>query len=64
MSRFVGETIAQFLNGLYLVGLNMSLVHLVGFSLGAQVAGFTGNNATVVPVCRITGLYSKVSDPL
>ncbi|KAK6636260.1 hypothetical protein RUM43_009919 [Polyplax serrata] len=55
-SKFVGETIAQLLNGLHMVGLNMSLVHLVGFSLGAQVAGFAGNNSTTVPLCRITGL--------
>lgn len=33
----------------------MSLVHLVGFSLGAQVAGFVGNTVTLTRLCRITG---------
>lgn len=51
----MGEMIAKFIDGLYLIGMNMSLVHLVGFSLGAQVAGFVGNMVTLTKLCRITG---------
>jgi len=36
--------------------------HIIGGSLGAQVAGFAGNSTTTGKVARITGLYCSVEE--
>jgi pimeloyl-ACP methyl ester carboxylesterase len=38
-------------------GARLEDFHLIGHSLGGQVAGFTGNSTTTGKVARITGLY-------
>ncbi|KDR21675.1 probable phospholipase A1 magnifin [Zootermopsis nevadensis] len=53
-AKFTGKCIAQFLQELRLVGA--SDVHVVGFSLGAHVAGFAANNLRPYRLPRITGL--------
>jgi hypothetical protein len=40
----VGKYLAKFLDYLDSRGIPISNVHIIGFSLGAEVAGFTGEN--------------------
>ncbi|GJQ83860.1 hypothetical protein Trydic_g6738 [Trypoxylus dichotomus] len=54
-TRLVGKQLAIFLNGLIEnIGLSVRKMHLIGFSLGAHVAGFAG--AELGNLSRITGL--------
>ncbi|KAF5273781.1 hypothetical protein FQA39_LY00896 [Lamprigera yunnana] len=54
-TRLVGKQVALLLNGLVKhIGLSPSNVHIIGFSLGAHVAGFTGYE--LKNISRITGL--------
>ncbi|CAO1423806.1 unnamed protein product [Diamesa tonsa] len=53
----VGIVIAQQLDFLHRkVGLNMSSVTIIGFSLGAQIAGYTGKNVKSGRIGKIVGL--------
>ena len=53
----VGVVVAQQLDFLHQrVGLNMSSVTIIGFSLGAHVAGFAGKNVRTGRVGKIVGL--------
>lgn len=54
-TRLVGKQLAIFLKGLIgNIGLSVRKMHLIGFSLGAHVAGFAG--AELGNLSRITGL--------
>ncbi|CAD6204350.1 GSCOCG00009934001-RA-CDS, partial [Cotesia congregata] len=50
-TRLVGRQLAQFVRGL---NVSLDMVHMIGFSLGAHVAGFAGSE--LFNVSRITGL--------
>ena len=53
-ARLVGKQVAMLISGLNeKLGLPLQNVHLIGFSLGAHVAGFAG--AELKNVSRITG---------
>ena len=56
--RLVGKQVSNLLEVLHnVIGLRFSSVHLIGFSLGAQVAGYAGRNLRQIghTVRRITG---------
>lgn len=56
-TRIVGAATAFLLNQFAQIkGLRLSKVHIIGHSLGAQIAGFTGERLTNPQVGRITGL--------
>ena len=53
----VGKVIAQQLDFMKeMIGLNFSSVTLIGFSLGAHIAGFTGKNVKNGKIGTIVGL--------
>lgn len=55
-TRLVGKQLAMLLKGLEeKVGLSRSNMHLIGFSLGAHVAGFAGSEMR--NISRITGKF-------
>ena len=59
-TRLVGAQIAFLIERMHTVNrLSYSNVHLIGFSLGAHVAGFAGRRlrANGHPIARITGLH-------
>ncbi|XP_075225295.1 pancreatic triacylglycerol lipase-like [Lycorma delicatula] len=55
-ARFVGFIVSKLISQLTLGGINTKSIHIIGFSLGAQVAGFAGSNYNTGRVQRITGL--------
>lgn len=52
-ARLVGKQLAMLIQGLQKMGLSLHNIHLIGFSLGAHVAGFAG--AELKNLSRITG---------
>lgn len=54
-TRVVGEYTARFIDYLVSRGLYLPSLHLIGLSLGAQMAGVTGANVRSGRVVRITG---------
>ena len=59
-TRLVGRQVALLINSLNeLTGSKNSDFHLIGFSLGAHVAGFAG--AELFNLSRITGLFQVSS---
>lgn len=62
-TRLVGKQLAMLIRGLTERGLTLDKVHLIGFSLGAHVAGFAG--AEIKNISRITGrltcTYTRLS---
>jgi hypothetical protein len=60
-ARPTGEHIAELIDFLVAqTDAKLEDFHVIGGSLGAQVAGFTGNSTTSGKVGRITGLYCSV----
>ncbi|GJQ69471.1 hypothetical protein Trydic_g6578 [Trypoxylus dichotomus] len=55
-TRVVGEYSAKFIDFLVTRGLHLPSLHLIGLSLGAQMAGVTGQNVRSGRISRITGL--------
>ncbi|XP_070205766.1 pancreatic lipase-related protein 2-like [Littorina saxatilis] len=55
-TRVVGAQIATLIKTLAAVGLNKANVHLIGHSLGAQIAGYAGEKFPTDKVGRISGL--------
>ncbi|XP_050535816.1 pancreatic triacylglycerol lipase [Daktulosphaira vitifoliae] len=55
-TRVVGQYLAHFIEYLVSKGFRLSKIHLIGFSLGAEIAGFTGKNLRIGKLPRITGL--------
>lgn len=57
-TRLVGKQLALLIKGLVENnGLSLRNLHLIGFSLGAHIAGFAG--AELGNVSRITGTHSN-----
>lgn len=52
-TRLVGKQLAMLIQGLQKLGLTLDKVHMIGFSLGAHVAGFAG--AELKNLSRISG---------
>lgn len=57
-TRVVGQYTAMFIDYLVSRGLRLDSLHLIGLSLGAQMAGVTGFNVRSGRVARITGIFS------
>ena len=58
----VGKYLAKFLHYLDSVGIPLSNMHVIGFSLGAEAAGFTGQylrSSKAPRLSRITGNFTK-----
>ncbi|KAF6197980.1 hypothetical protein GE061_007725 [Apolygus lucorum] len=55
-TRLVGRQLSFLLESFSRKGLNMSQVHVIGFSLGAHAAAFAGASLNATPLARITGL--------
>ncbi|XP_065157728.1 lipase member H-like isoform X2 [Atheta coriaria] len=55
-TRVVGEYTATFIDYLVSRGMDLNSVHLIGLSLGAQMAGVCGQNVKSGRIQRITGL--------
>lgn len=56
-TMYMGNRLAQFIQFLETAGVPASSLHIIGFSLGAEAAGFAGKNlkARGVMIGRITG---------
>lgn len=55
-TKYAGECIGQLVNRIHDGGSEN--IHIIGFSLGAHVAGFAANHAKDFKVRRITGKFS------
>lgn len=56
-TRLVGKQLSMLVQGLEKLGLSPQNVHMIGFSLGAHVAGFAG--AELKNLSRISGKLKK-----
>ncbi|KAJ8949851.1 hypothetical protein NQ314_008103, partial [Rhamnusium bicolor] len=54
--KFIGQYGAQLVDYLVLNGLNISTLHVIGMSLGAQIAGYVGQSVTSGELPRLTAL--------
>lgn len=55
--KFIGKYIALFVDYLVAKGLRLADLHVLGFSLGAHIAGYVGNYITSGRLPRITGNF-------
>lgn len=53
--RFIGRFAAAFIDFLVTRGFDLRTLHVVGFSLGGQISGFTGQYLRSGRLPRITG---------
>lgn len=60
-TRVVGQYSAMFIDYLVSRGLQLEKLHLIGLSLGAQMAGVAGFNVRSGKIARITGTSLKFS---
>lgn len=51
----VGLYLAKFVRFIVFHGVPIKSIHIIGFSLGAEIAGFTGKDTTFGKLPRITG---------
>lgn len=56
----VGKYFALFVRHLLKNGVARESLHVVGFSLGAEVAGFAGKDLSDIKLPRITGRFLSV----
>lgn len=59
----VGVYLSKFLKFIVKHGVQIKSIHLIGFSLGAEIAGFTGKDKSLGKLARITGnfeMYLKI----
>ena len=62
-ARLTGEHLAELIEFLVAkAGAKLEDFHIIGGSLGAQVAGFAGQSITIGKVARITGLFFSVEE--
>lgn len=54
-TRIAAKYLAKFIEYLVSRRFYLSKIHLIGFSLGAEIAGFTGKNLKIGKLPRITG---------
>lgn len=54
-TRFIGQFAASFIDYLVTRGFNLGTLHVIGFSLGGQISGFTGQFLQSGRLPRITG---------
>lgn len=59
-TRVAARYLAAFIEYLVSRGFRLSKIHLIGFSLGAEIAGFTGKNLKIGRLPRITGNVSRI----
>lgn len=59
----VGRYLARFIKFLHENDVDMQKLHMIGFSLGAEVAGFAGKTLKELNLRlpRITGMYAAYS---
>ncbi|XP_046589812.1 lipase member H-A-like [Neodiprion lecontei] len=56
----VGDMVGRLLDQLILSGVSLTSIHIIGFSLGAHVAGFAGKNVKLGIIERITGTQNSL----
>ena len=61
-TRYVGKAAALLVDFLVQQGASLDTMHLLGFSLGAHAAGWTGSSLTTGKIARITGTFSFISN--
>jgi hypothetical protein len=62
-ARLAGEHLAELIEFLVAkAGAKLQDFHIIGGSLGAQLAGFAGQSITIGKVARITGLFCSVEE--
>ncbi|KAL1464551.1 hypothetical protein WDU94_004184, partial [Cyamophila willieti] len=60
-TKIVGHFIANFIRFLVSKGYPLERMHVIGFSLGAEIAGFAGKALDIGKLPRITGRFSCLS---